>query len=99
MQYPSGRRVPIANDVTMARPERRIVLVGLGIAAVIVVRLYVAAATPLSADEAYYWLWSQHLAAGYYDHPPVVAFIIRAGTAVFGDTSLGVRFVPFVLSI
>ena len=44
---------------------------------------------PLSADEAYYWLWSRHLAAGYYDHPPAIAFVIRAGTLLFGDTPFG----------
>ena len=32
-----------------------------------------AALLPLSADEAYYWLWSKHLAAGYFDHPPAIA--------------------------
>ncbi len=63
------------------------------------VRGIVAAVTPLAFDEAYYWQWSKNLAWGYYDHPPMIAFIIRAGTAIFGDTSLGVRFVPFLLSI
>ena len=63
-----------------------------------VLRLAVAAITPLSADEAYYWLWSKHLALSYLDHPPMVAFVIRAGTEIFGDTSLGVRFVPWLLS-
>ncbi len=58
-----------------------------------------AASTPLSFDEAYYWMWSKHLASGYYDHPPAIAYIIRAGTDVFGDMSLGVRFVTFLLSI
>ncbi len=65
----------------------------------IVLRLVAAAALPLSADEAYYWLWSRHLAPGYYDHPPAIAFVIRAGTLIFGNTSLGVRFGGFVLSI
>ena len=54
-------------------------------------RLLVAARTPLSADEAYYWVWSKALAAGYLDHPPMVALWIRAGCAVAGDTALGVR--------
>lgn len=58
-----------------------------------------AARLPLSADEAYYWLWSQHLAAGYYDHPPMIAWLIRAGTFVFGDTPFGVRFAGLVLSV
>ena len=57
----------------------------------ILARAVMAAALPLSADEAYYWLWSKYLAAGYYDHPPAVAFVIRLGTSLFGDTELGVR--------
>jgi 4-amino-4-deoxy-L-arabinose transferase-like glycosyltransferase len=62
-------------------------------------RALLAARLPLSFDEAYFWLWSKHLAISYYDHPPMIALAIRAGTFVFGDTELGVRFVPFVASI
>jgi 4-amino-4-deoxy-L-arabinose transferase-like glycosyltransferase len=69
------------------------------IAALILLRFAAAAVLPLSADEAYYWLWSKHLAAGYYDHPPMIAFLIRAGTMVFGDTGFGVRVVPVLLSV
>jgi 4-amino-4-deoxy-L-arabinose transferase-like glycosyltransferase len=63
-----------------------------------VLRLCAGALLPLSADEAYYWLWSRHLAAGYFDHPPAIAWLIRAGTAVFGDTPFGVRIAGIVLS-
>ena len=58
------------------------------------VRLLVAALVPLHPDEAYYWEWSRHLAAGYFDHPPVIAWLIRIGTAFAGDTPLGVRLLP-----
>ena len=44
-----------------------------------------------SPDEAYYWVWSRALAAGYLDHPPMVALWIRAGTWIAGDTALGIR--------
>lgn len=54
-------------------------------------RLAVAARAPLSADEAYYWVWSKALSPGYLDHPPMVALWIRLGTRVAGDTMLGVR--------
>lgn len=54
-------------------------------------RLVVAAWTPLSPDEAYYWVWSRALAAGYPDHPPMVALFIRAGTTWAGQGVLGVR--------
>ena len=73
-------------------------LVGVCVIAIILLRVIVAASTPLSSDEAYYWLWSRHLASGYYDHPPLIAFLIRGGTALFGDTSIGVRFFPWLLS-
>jgi 4-amino-4-deoxy-L-arabinose transferase-like glycosyltransferase len=58
-----------------------------------------AAQLPLTADEAYYWLWSRHLAAGYFDHPPMIAWLIGAGTALFGDTPFGVRFSGVLLSL
>src|ERR1700677_2962050 len=44
----------------------------------------------LVPDEAYYWVWSQHLALSYLDHPPIVAYLIRLGTALMGNTELGV---------
>jgi hypothetical protein len=46
----------------------------------------------LSNDEAYQWLWSKHLALSYYSKPPAIAFIQFAGTWLWGDTELGVRF-------
>ena len=54
----------------------------LTVAALVALRLVAAVFTPLTFDEAYYWMWSRHLAGGYYDHPPMVAFVIRAGTLI-----------------
>lgn len=45
----------------------------------------------LLQDEVYYWQWSRHLAVGYFDHPPLIAWIIRLSTALFGGTEFGVR--------
>ncbi len=61
------------------------------LAGVTLIRLIVAATAPLSADEAYYWVWSRALAPGYLDHPPMVALWIRAGTTIAGQGPLGVR--------
>ncbi|MCW5698170.1 MAG: glycosyltransferase family 39 protein [Bauldia sp.] len=55
------------------------------------VRLLTIGEFGLFLDEAYYWVWSQHLAASYYDHPPLVALMIRASTFLFGDGPFGVR--------
>lgn len=46
---------------------------------------------PLSYDEAYYWDWGRALDFGYYSKPPMVAWIIRLTTSLFGDTEFGVR--------
>jgi len=42
-----------------------------------IIRLVFAALIPIFPDEAYYWDWSRHLAAGYFDHPPMIALLIR----------------------
>lgn len=47
--------------------------------------------TELTSDEGYYWFYSTHLQWGYYDHPPMVAFLVKLGTAIFPGV-LGVRF-------
>lgn len=55
-------------------------------------RLLVGALALPVPDEAYYLIWSHHLSGGYYDHPPMIAYFIRAGTVLFGDTAFGLRF-------
>jgi hypothetical protein len=64
------------------------------IAAALIGRLiYIASGTiQLSGDEAYQWLWSNHLAWSYYSKPPGIAWIQFAGTRLFGDNAFGVRF-------
>src|SRR5205814_7472172 len=71
----------------------------LAVLALVALRLVAAAWTPLTFDEAYYWMWSKHLASGYYDHPPMVALVIRLGTMIAGDTELGVRLVSILLAL
>ncbi|MEX2182465.1 MAG: glycosyltransferase family 39 protein [Gemmatimonadaceae bacterium] len=66
------------------------------IAASTVVRLLLGAVVPLYDDEAYYWEWSRRLAAGYFDHPPMIAWLIAGGTALFGDSTFGVRVLPIL---
>src|SRR3978361_1468649 len=81
---------------TEPRLARNTALIILGLVAL---RLAAAAWTPLTFDEAYYWMWSKHLASGYYDHPPGVALVIRLGTLIAGDTELGVRLVSILLAL
>ena len=45
----------------------------------------------LYGDEAQYWTWAKALDWGYYSKPPVVAWLIAATTALFGDSSFAIR--------
>ena len=81
----------------MALGAARTPMIAIGV--LIVLRLVAGAVLPLSADEAYYWLWSKHLAAGYFDHPPAIAYCIRFGTLLFGNTPFGVRAGAILLSV
>src|SRR5580692_941368 len=89
-----------SDELSMSPNEARLVRnTALTVAALVLLRLVGAAWTPLTFDEAYYWIWSKHLAFGYYDHPPAVALVIRLGTMIGGDTELGVRLVSILLAL
>jgi hypothetical protein len=61
-----------------------------------VINLLQAYATELIYDEAYYWYYSQDLSWGYFDHPPMVAWMIAPGYGFF-QNELGVRLVSCLL--
>jgi 4-amino-4-deoxy-L-arabinose transferase-like glycosyltransferase len=62
------------------------------VAGLAVLRGVFAATVDLRVDEAYYWTWSKESVISYLDHPPVIAWCIRVGPQLFGDTNFGVRF-------
>ena len=63
----------------------------------LVLALAQSASTELIADEAYYWAYSRFPAWGYFDHPPMIAILIRSGHAIFNN-ELGVRLICALLS-
>jgi hypothetical protein len=52
----------------------------------------------LSGDEAHYWDWSRQLDLSYYSKGPLVAYVIRASCAVFGDAMWAVRLPALILA-
>ncbi|TMM59382.1 4-amino-4-deoxy-L-arabinose transferase [Maribacter algarum] len=64
---------------------------------ILVINLLQAHFTELIFDEAYYWYYSKKLAWGYFDHPPMVAWMIK-GSSLFFEGELGVRFMSCLLS-
>jgi 4-amino-4-deoxy-L-arabinose transferase-like glycosyltransferase len=81
-----------------APPSKALLVATLVVVAVFTILRFVTAATlDLRTDEAYYWTWINRYVLSYLDHPPMVAWVERAGVAIFGDTPLGVRFVQLLI--
>ena len=53
----------------------------------------------LTPQEAYYWNYAMHPALSYFDHPPMVAWVIGAGHFLLGKSELGVRIGGFLLTL
>ncbi len=79
-----------------ARPGFRLWLAVL--LATTLLHMVLAAALPLSGDEAYYWDCSRHLDWSYFDQPPLVIWGMIPFRAVLGETALAVRMPAIVAS-
>jgi hypothetical protein len=53
--------------------------------------------TQIQDDESYYWVYSKYLDWGYFDHPPMIALLVKMGTVIF-PKELGIRLLPAILS-
>jgi 4-amino-4-deoxy-L-arabinose transferase-like glycosyltransferase len=79
-------------DTSTIKPDSIAIRQWLAVAAMTALRVIYAGAIELRTDEAYYWTWSKENVLSFLDHPPMIAWFIRFGTAIFGDTNFGVRF-------
>jgi len=64
----------------------------------IIINIIQAIFTNLHYDEAYYWLYSQKLDWGYFDHPPMVGLLAKLGDIIH-HSSLGIRLFPIVMGV
>ena len=101
-----GEGEAVSGDSTVAAARmkaglRRAAWLGLfacaGSIALLAMQALAAGRLELTFDEAYYTLWSRALSFGYLDHPPMVALLIRASTALFGGSELGIRALSLLL--
>src|SRR6266404_42578 len=81
-----------AEGLSSADAGARALALAIGIIAyAFVLRLVYLGSVELLPEEAYYWNYSRHLDIGYLDHPPMVAWLIKVGTAAFGQSQFGIR--------
>lgn len=62
------------------------------------INLIQATYTEIISDEAYYGLFAKYLAWGYFDHPPMVALLIKISSLLFNG-NLGIRFMTIILHL
>jgi hypothetical protein len=75
----------------------RVLRIGAYLFPIVALIVVAALALPPDLDETYYWAWSRELAWAYYDHPPAIAWAIRAST-LFSDRILFLR-LPSLVSM
>src|SRR5262249_17461004 len=95
--FPISRTFPITSDLPRSDSIAVRLVFGLVLfASLAVLRGTFAANIDLRVDEAYYWTWSKETVISYLDYPPIIAWCVRFGTMLFGDTNFGVRFAGLV---
>ncbi len=81
---------PNGKDLPSLEIRWRIAAIGI-VLFVVALRLVYFGLAQLIPDEAYYWQYAQHMDLSFYDHPPMVAWLIWLGTAILGHNEFGVR--------
>lgn len=63
---------------------------------VLLINIVQACSSALLNDEPYYWIYARYLNWGYFDHPPLIALLIKLGGSIIGG-EIGVRLLPLIL--
>ncbi len=71
----------------------------IGFIGVYVLRLLISLFMGIMPQDAYYYLYSEHLALSYFDHPPMVAYMLKLSSAIFGQSVLTIKLTDFVISM
>ncbi len=87
----SSRGCPAASAASWARKLIPVIVISLA------VKCLLARYFPFVGDEAYFTLWGKHISAGYYDHPPMIGWLLHLLLYV-GDSVLLLRLLPIAFS-
>ena len=71
----------------------------LGLIAIYIIRLIVNQLMGLMPQDAYYYFYSEHLALSYFDHPPMVAYMLKVFSLIFGKSVAAVKLTDFIVTL
>ncbi len=66
---------------------------------ILVLRLIFIGAMGLMPQDAYYYFYGEHPALSYYDHPPAIAWLLKAFTAILGNKAYAVKLADSVTTL
>ncbi len=73
-------------------------LLAVGLAS-LALRLWISVVFPVTGDEAFFYWWGVYKDWGYYDHPPMVGWLIGLMRALFGDSLWAIRLPAVMLPL
>jgi 4-amino-4-deoxy-L-arabinose transferase-like glycosyltransferase len=79
-----------------ATPRWKIVLLQLVLLYLLGLKLWFGLTVTPMGDEAYYWMWGQHLSWSYFDHPPLHGWLQGLVAALFGWSYISVRLLSWL---
>lgn len=77
-------------------PDR---LLWLLVALLVVARLMAIFGMGIMPQDAYYYFYSQHLALSYFDHPPMVAYMLRGFTSLLGSSVTAIKLTDTLVTL
>lgn len=66
---------------------------------ILVLRLIFIGAMGLMPQDAYYYFYGEHPALSYYDHPPAIAWLLKAFTTILGNKAYAVKLADSVTTL
>src|SRR6218665_3668842 len=90
---PMADPLPLPLSVT---PRWKLVLLQLVVLYLLGFKLWFTLGVAPMGDEAYYWMWGQHLSWSYFDHPPLNGWLQGAVATIFGWSNFTVRLTTWV---
>lgn len=69
-----------------------------GVIVVIMIRLVLVFTMGLMPQDAYYYFYSEHISLSYFDHPPMVAWMLKSFSLLFGKSVVGVKLTDFIIT-
>lgn len=71
----------------------------IGFLAIYLIRLLIVFTMGIMPQDAYYYLYSEHLDFSYFDHPPMVAYMLRLFSLVLGKSVVAIKLADFIVTL